>query len=110
MALQCRRDDAATRDLLAALNDPDTAECVAAEREVVAALQGDCHSPIAALATIEAGAILLRVAVGGRDGTPPVLRAEASAPRGEGHYAVTMVTAVLEARGVGDYLRGNGPH
>src|SRR5205823_5056891 len=50
LALQCRGDDAATRSYLSALNDPDTAECVATEREVVRALNGDCTSPIAALA------------------------------------------------------------
>ena len=30
-----------------------TATCVAAERKLVQSLQGDCHSPIAALATVE---------------------------------------------------------
>ncbi len=80
LALQCRRDDVRTRALLAPLDDPATAACVAAERAVVTALNGDCHSPIAALAAYdEAGRVMrLRVAVGQRDGRPPVARASAS--------------------------------
>jgi hydroxymethylbilane synthase len=77
LALQCRADDARTRVALQALNDPMTAQCVLLERAVVEGLDGDCHSPIAALATFEEGRIRLRAAVGGRDGVPPVLRAEA---------------------------------
>src|SRR3954454_7387861 len=51
LALQCRRSDDATRALLAALNDSFTQQAVDAERAIVQALDGDCHSPIAALAT-----------------------------------------------------------
>src|SRR6185312_13163282 len=50
LALQCRRDDPVTRSFLEGLNDETTAVCVAAERELVKVLQGDCHSPIAVLA------------------------------------------------------------
>ncbi|MBC8106408.1 MAG: hydroxymethylbilane synthase [Anaerolineae bacterium] len=78
LALQCRRDDEPTRSLLSALDDPITANCVAAEREVVRALDGDCHSPIAAFATFENGEVVLRVAVGQRGGDPPVRRARTS--------------------------------
>ena len=79
LALQCRRDDAATAEVIAKLNDPATFAAVTAERAVVAALDGDCHSPIAALAAIENGVLTLDAAVGRRDGLPPVRRARASA-------------------------------
>ena len=46
-ALQCRADDSETRTFLAALNDAQTHQCVAAERELVRLLDGDCTSPIA---------------------------------------------------------------
>ena len=78
LALQCRREDARTRALLAALRDPDTAQCVNAERALVARLGGDCHSPIAALAALGNGRIHLRAAVGARDGGTPVIRAHAT--------------------------------
>jgi hydroxymethylbilane synthase len=78
LALQCRRDEAPTHAFLSALNDPATADCVAAERELVRLLNGDCHSPIAALAERHASAWQLRAAVGGRGGNPPVIHADAS--------------------------------
>jgi hydroxymethylbilane synthase len=94
LALQCRRDDASTRSLLEALNDPVAAECVAAERALVAALEGDCHSPIAALASVKLGRIRVEVAVGARDGAPPVVRTSAEAPRGD---AGALTAAVMTA-------------
>ena len=83
LALQCRRDDQDTNSILGKLNDPITAQCVATERAVVQALNGDCHSPIAALATMHhdksgSGLFTLRAAVGQPGGEPPVLRAEVS--------------------------------
>ena len=45
-----RRRMTAVRQLLAPLNDPATAACVAAERAMLAALDGSCRTPIAGLA------------------------------------------------------------
>jgi hydroxymethylbilane synthase len=78
LALQCRRDADRVRPLLAALHDADCATCVAAERELVRRLGGDCHSPIAAYATTEGGQLRLRAAVGARDGQTPVVFADAT--------------------------------
>ncbi len=55
LALQCRHDDSATRALLAALDHPDSRQCVEVERAVVAALEGDCTSPIGAWAQTAGG-------------------------------------------------------
>src|SRR5204862_3946631 len=52
LAIECRADDAEVRRLLAALNDMASAACVAAERAMLAALDGSCRAPIAGLATI----------------------------------------------------------
>lgn len=49
LAIQCRLDDHLTLSRCLPLNDPLTAACVHAERQIVAAMGGDCHSPIAAL-------------------------------------------------------------
>lgn len=108
LALQCRRDDGRTRGLLGALDDPVSATCVAAEREVVAALRGDCHSPIAAHATVGGNRLRLRVAVGARDGRPPVVRAEADGAAADPGDAVREVLAVLREWGVDALL--HGPH
>jgi hydroxymethylbilane synthase len=79
LSLQCRRDDLITRRLLGALNDPLSAACVAIERKVVEILQGDCHSPIAALAQAEGAGVRLRIALGQADGALPVHRADVRA-------------------------------
>lgn len=50
LALQCRADDHVTLTRCLPLNDPATATAVHAERQVVAGLGADCHSPIAVLA------------------------------------------------------------
>jgi len=101
LALQCRCDDANTRAVLAKLNDPTTAKCVAAERAVVLALDGDCHSPIAALATFHDksgdGQFHLQAAVGQPGGEPPVIRAEVSVKQADFSpcaLAAAVVTAL----------------
>ncbi|MBL4757336.1 MAG: hydroxymethylbilane synthase [Rhizobiales bacterium] len=50
------------------LNDADTADCVIAERAFLAALDGSCRTPIAALATMEAGELHLNCEVLSPDG------------------------------------------
>jgi hydroxymethylbilane synthase len=80
LALQCRKDDDATREILAQLDDPFTRAAVQAERAVVAALNCDCHSPIAVFAEFEKDQLHIRAALGHRDGQPPVKSAAALAP------------------------------
>lgn len=52
LAIECRAGDPALRPLLAPLHDPASAACAAAERAMLAALDGSCKTPIAGLATI----------------------------------------------------------
>jgi hydroxymethylbilane synthase len=59
LAIECRADDPASRALLAPLNDPASAACAAAERAMLAALDGSCRTPIAGLATIDGGRLSL---------------------------------------------------
>ncbi|MEZ0264888.1 MAG: hydroxymethylbilane synthase, partial [Phycisphaerae bacterium] len=104
LAIQCRADDPATRDLLAGLDWPSDHAAVDLERRVVAALDGDCHSPIAAWARREADQWTLSAAVGRRDGNPPVIRAESTGPDPEAVLA--DVTANLDAAGARAALAG----
>jgi hydroxymethylbilane synthase len=83
LALQCRSDDQATMDVVAALHDSPTQQCVETERTLVELLQGDCHSPIAALAEVtgdDPHQMRLRALVAGADaqGRTTVLRAQAT--------------------------------
>jgi hydroxymethylbilane synthase len=55
LAIECRAADDRLRQRLAPLNDPATAASVAAERAMLAALDGSCRTPIAGLATIHEG-------------------------------------------------------
>ena len=56
------------RDAAASIDDKPTSACVAAERAFLAAIGGDCRSPIAALATLEGGTITLRAEILTGDG------------------------------------------
>lgn len=106
LALQCRRDDPGTQQLLAAIDDPDQRACVDAEREIVRALDGDCTSPIAAHATWQDGKIRLLAAVGARGGELPILRAQAT---GEPASAVASVIGSLLEQGARQALHGSAP-
>ena len=60
IAIECRAADDATRRYLAAINDHGTERRVAAERAMLAVLDGSCRTPIAGLAEITAeGALRL---------------------------------------------------
>jgi len=68
IAVACRADDDATRALLAALDDRGSRLCVMAERALLAALDGSCRTPIAALARLDGDALALDALVASHDG------------------------------------------
>jgi hydroxymethylbilane synthase len=80
LAVQCRRGDRNILEILTLLDDPLSRAAVEAERAVVAALNCDCHSPIAVLGQIENQVLHLRAALGKRDGDPPVHHVSSIAP------------------------------
>ncbi|MCL2448955.1 MAG: hydroxymethylbilane synthase [Polyangiaceae bacterium] len=50
LGIECRADDSRVVPIVALMNDPDSAVCVAAERGVLEALGGDCKTPLGAFA------------------------------------------------------------
>ena len=52
LAIECRDDDTATRELLSVIDDPATRTAVTAERSFLQQLGGGCLTPIGALATV----------------------------------------------------------
>ncbi len=48
LGIECRLDDEVTKGVLIALHDELTSRCVAAERGVMVALEGDCKTPLGA--------------------------------------------------------------
>ena len=100
IGIECRAGDDRTRALLAAVDDPDTACRVAAERAFLAALDGSCRTPIAGLATLAGDRLALRGLIVRPDGS------EIIADRGEGRAA----DAAALGRALGEALRGRaGP-
>jgi hydroxymethylbilane synthase len=69
IGIERRAGDERVAAWLAPLNHQDTERCVAAERALLAALDGSCRTPIAALATIAAGRLDLLALVATPDGT-----------------------------------------
>jgi hydroxymethylbilane synthase len=68
VGVESRADDRRLRALVAKIDDEATHHCVAAERRLLAALGGTCHSPIAALAVFDGDEILLRAEILTGDG------------------------------------------
>lgn len=69
LAVECRVDDAACREAIDTLVDPDATTQAKAERTVLATLEAGCTAPVAATAKIENGEILLRGGVFALDGS-----------------------------------------
>jgi len=69
IGIEIRNDDARLHELVAELNDDQTAIRIAAERALNEALQGGCQVPIAGYSEISHKVILLRALVGHPDGT-----------------------------------------
>jgi hydroxymethylbilane synthase len=79
LALECRAGespaDAALRGLLAQLDDTPTRAAVAAERSLLATLEGGCSAPIGVLAVVtEESEIYVRACVVAMDGSEAVTR------------------------------------
>ncbi|HSZ56306.1 MAG TPA: hydroxymethylbilane synthase [Tepidisphaeraceae bacterium] len=109
LALQCRRDDARTRALLRAMDDATARACVTAERELVRLLEGDCQSPIAALAEVAEGRMTMRAAVGSRGGEPPVVWAQAEGSADDPAAVAAKVHRELILAGAQKLLHGQNP-
>jgi hydroxymethylbilane synthase len=95
LAIECRAADEALRQRLAPLNDSETAAAVAAERAMLAALDGSCRTPIAGLATIAAG----------RLGLDALLLAPDGNAERRGHIAGRVEDAVALGSELGERLR-----
>jgi hydroxymethylbilane synthase len=94
VGIECRADDDRVLNLLAAIDHADTSRAVRCERALLAALEATCHSPVAALATIESGTITLRAELFSEDGAEHIA-ADASGPDGEA-LARDLADALLD--------------
>lgn len=99
LAIQCRKEDRRTKQIVKGLNDPDTARCVNLERELIRKLNGDCYSPIGVLARIQERKVTVLAATGARGGELPVSYAQATADVSRGAQALDAVFLSLIEQG-----------
>ena len=83
IGIERRTADAREGDMLAAIADAPTAARLAAERAMLAGLDGSCETPIAGLAVLEGGTVWLRGEILRPDGSES-LTAEGRAPVADG--------------------------
>lgn len=83
IGIEIRSGDDRTRGYLQALHCPGTAQRVTAERALLAALDGSCRTPIAALARLDGGTLTLDAKVLSTDGRQ-VFRAQRTGPATDG--------------------------
>lgn len=96
VGIEVRADDLATRSRLAAISDRATERCVLAERMLLAALGADCHSSVAALATLEGEGLRLRAEILTEDGAEHV-RIDRHDLAGTPEEAATLADELLAA-------------
>jgi len=98
IGIECRTDDMVMRDLLVRISDKATMQAVLAERSFLAALAGDCRSPIAAHARIEGNLIHLVGEILLPDGSEKIAgRATMSAPDQAGSLAHELLAKASPA-------------
>jgi hydroxymethylbilane synthase len=100
LGVETRKDDDEMIGLLAAINDPASEVCVRAERAVMAAIDGSCHTPAGAYATL------------GADGRVKINALVARA-NGQNMLRLSDTCAAVDAetlgKQMGDKLRADSP-
>ena len=99
LAVECRTDDAATRERLAALDDPHAHRAVDAERAFLAQLGAGCDLPCGALARLDGETVHVEALLASIDGRVAVRRrATAPDPTDAGVAAARAVQAAFAAQ------------
>ncbi len=98
LGIECRLDDTATRDAVAFLNHPDTADAVGAERALLARLEGGCQVPIAAHGRVDGDQLTLDGLVGDEGGSQ-IIRGRREGARADAEAIGTALAEELLANG-----------
>jgi hydroxymethylbilane synthase len=72
LGLECRTDDNMTQSVLTTVNNEITYWAIQSERAFLRALNGTCHSPVAALALLDDGELHMRAQLFSEDGSEMV--------------------------------------
>src|SRR6185312_6340428 len=105
LGIECRADDARTREAIRALDDFDTHSAVTAERALLRTLSGGCLAPVAAWGRIEGdGQLRLTAAVLSIDGRQRLFAEQTSAGSTAEELGQKVATA-LANQGADELIR-----
>jgi hydroxymethylbilane synthase len=96
LAVECRTADEIVRQLVGPLHDPISAACVAAERAMLAVLDGSCRTPIAGFAEIDGDRLTIEGLLLKADGSKEI----------RGRFEGGIVDAAQLGADLGKDLRG----
>ncbi len=97
LGIEARAGDHDVLELLAGLDDPETRTGIAAERALLAALEGGCQLPLGAWGRIEQGQLVLDACVLSVDGTDYLRRRAAGSPEDPEQVGRELARMMLDA-------------
>jgi hydroxymethylbilane synthase len=109
IAIEIRDDDSRIRSLLAPINHQPTAICASAERALLETLNGDCHTPVGALATLDGNRIALDAMLLSPDGKICYRIARSTTTSRARELGREIGAALIEKAGPGFAGIGTGP-
>ena len=109
IAIECRANDTGTRSLLAAIDHAPSRRAVLAERALLAALGGNCHSAIAVLTRAEGEDLILRARAFSPDGAHRV-EGEARFAAGDAQGPARLAADLLARAAPAIAAHFTGPH
>lgn len=95
IGVECRTGDTRVRALLAAIDHAPSRDEVLVERALLAALGGDCSSPVAMLGEWDGDEIVLRAAIFSPDGAEKVVEEDRIAPASRSAAVQRLATRML---------------
>ncbi len=104
LGIECRGDDAATRNYLEPLNHVETRWSVLAERAMLRALQGGCQIPIGTTTDLQDGQLTLHGVVLPADGSRRI-EAKLTSPQEQAEELGKLVADRLRSLGAEELLR-----
>jgi hydroxymethylbilane synthase len=109
IAVECRSDDTRVRALVAAIDHPPSRAEALAERALLAALGGSCHSPVAVLCDLVGDMLTMRASLFSPDGAERVDGA-ASFPAGDPDGPARLAADLLDRAtpGIAAHFAGRG--
>ena len=112
VGIECRRDDEPTNSLVAPLRHEESAICVAAERAMLARLEGGCQVPIAAHAVLAGDTLVMDGLVGNLTGEIILRAHKKGSPADAEAIGVALAEDLLAAGGkeiLDEIYGGDGP-